>query len=585
MPPPAQAVSRMGAGSGPERARFSRAGAVRSWPPAAPLGTLPADSMRVRSAPTAFALLTVAALATAGVPPAPAAVDPAEGWVVDRVRFEPVEGAGGLLTVEGVGTYRGAIEIVPGPGGLAVVNDVGLQDYLKGIAEVPPEWPVQALRAQVIAARTYALYTMRTPSDSSWKAVGADICATQDCQVYIGTEAETRASSHRWAAAVEDTAGQVLLSGGDPILAMYSASNGGRSLPGGKPYLRAVNDPEDARSGIGRWSYSVALSALAPVLSVPPHLTVIGVSRRGGTVVFAVKDANGVATEHKTGAEEFRARANGALGPGPGLSSAIPSTGYSLETAGDKAVITGQGFGHGIGMSQWGAKGKADRGLSAGQILAAYYGGIRPTAMPPEQLPPSIRVAVADGRGSVTVRPDRSFRVVAGSGEELGGVEVGRWRVQRAPGGVRVIPPEGRTEPLSFRTATVEPAEGGAEPPVVRYDLTAPAVVTIRYVTPTGQPGAVPAQVVDAGSVSQPLPLPGSGGDYRVVIEADGGPGRFVATALHLEVEGPSRIASATFGGDDEAGLGRAGVVGLAVLLVTAMALATQQAASRRRAS
>jgi stage II sporulation protein D len=540
--------------------------------------------MRVRSAPTAFALLTVAALASTGAAPAPAAPDPAPGWVVDRVRFEPVDGPGGILTAEGVGSYRGAIEIVPGPGGLAVVNDVGLQDYLKGIAEVPPEWPVQALRAQVIAARTYALHSRNTATGSPWKAVGADICATQDCQVYVGTEAESRASSDRWAAAVDATAGQVLLSGGEPILAMYSASNGGRSLPGGKPYLRAVNDPDDARSGVGRWSYSVLLSTLAPVLNVPPALTIIGVSRRGATVVFAVKDANGVATEHQVGSEDFRARANGTLGSGPGLSSAIPSTGYSLSTAGDSAVIAGQGFGHGIGMSQWGAKGKADRGLSASQILAAYYGGIRPTTVPPDQLPATIRVAMAYGRGAVTVRPERSFRVVAGSGEELGGVEVGRWRLQAAAGGVRVIPPEGRNEPLSFRTATVERPEQVTEPPVVRYDLTAPAVVTIRYVTPTGQPGTVPAQVVDPGGVAQPLPLPGGGGDYQVVIEADGGPGRFVTVPLHLEVEGPSRITSATFGGDEPAGLGRAGMIGLAVLLLAGMGLANQQAAHRRSA-
>ena len=545
-----------------------------------------AESMRVRSAPTAFALLTVAALASAGAAPAPAAVDPAPGWVVDRVRFEPVDGTGGLLTAEGVGTYRGAIEIVPGAGGLAVVNEVGLQDYLRGIAEVPPEWPVQALRAQVIAARTYALHSMKSATDAPWKAVGADICATQDCQVYVGTEAEARASSDRWGAAVDDTAGQVLLSGGEPILAMYSASNGGRSLPGGKPYLRAVNDPDDARSGVGRWSYSVPLSVLAPVLDVPPGLTLIGASRRGASVVFSVKDANGVATEHRAGAEGFRSRANAALGAGPGLSSAIPSTGYSLETAGDRAVIAGQGFGHGIGMSQWGARGKAQRGLSAGEILAAYYGGIRPATLPPEQLPATIRVAVAYGRGSVSVQPERYFRVVGGAGDQLGGIEVGRWRVERAPNGVRVVPPEGRNEPLSFRAATVESAEGVAEPPVVRYDLTAPAVVTVRYVTPTGQPGTVPAQVVDAGGASQPLPSPGAGGDYRVVIEADGGPGRFVTVPLELQVEGPARITSATLGGD-EAGaidLGRARVVALALLLVTGMALAVQQAAPRRAA-
>jgi len=88
--------------------------------------------------------------------------------------------------------------------------------------------------------------------------------------------------------------------------------------------------------------------------------------------------------------------------------------------------------------------------------------------------------------------------------------------------------------------------------------------------------------VVDAGGAAQPLPSPGGGGDYQVVIEADGGPGRFVAVPLHLEVEGPSRITSATFGGGELAGPGRAGMIGLALLLVTAMGLATQQEAHRR---
>ncbi|HEX2192522.1 MAG TPA: SpoIID/LytB domain-containing protein [Acidimicrobiales bacterium] len=541
--------------------------------------------MRVRPAPTAFALLTVAALASTGAAPAPSVADTPPGWVVDRVRFEPVDAAGGPLTAEGVGTYRGAIEIVPAPGGLAVVNEVGLQDYLKGIAEVPPEWPVQALRAQVIAARTYALHSMASTADSPWKAAGAHICPTQDCQVYMGLEADSRPSSDRWAAAVDDTAGQVLLSGGEPILAMYSASNGGRSVPGGKPYLRAVNDPDDARSGIGRWRQVVPLSALAPVLNVPAELTLIGVARRGANVVFAVRDANGVVSEHSAGAEDFRAVANGALGAPAGRSAAIPSTDYSLQTAGGNAVFEGRGLGHGIGMSQWGARGKAQRGLSAGDILAAYYGGIRPTTLPPEQLPATIRVAVASGRSSVTVRPERYLRMVSGSGEQLGGIELGRWRVERAPEGVRVVPPEGRDEPLTVRTATLEPPVRVTEPPVVRYDLTAPAVVTLRYVTPTGQPGTVPAQVVDAGGAAHPLPSPGGGGDYRVVIEADGGPGRFVAVPLEVQVQGPSRIASATFGEEGRAAAGRTGMIGLAVLLVTGMALATHQAATRRPAA
>jgi stage II sporulation protein D len=539
--------------------------------------------MRVRPAPTALALLTVAALAS-GPAPAPAGADGPPGWVVDRVRFEPVASGGGPITAEGTGAYRGAIEVVPGDGGLAVIDDVGLQDYLKGIAEMPPEWPAEALRAQAVAARTYALNQMASTADAPWRAAGAHICPTDACQVYQGLAAEQQADRGRWTAAVDDTVGQVLLSGGKPILAMYSASNGGRSAPGGEPYLRAVNDPDDARSPVSHWRYSLPLSTFAQMLGVPPTVAVVGVARRGASVVFAVKEANGAVTEHGVAADDFRSRANAALGAPQGLPSAIPMSNYNVALAGDRVVIDGRGWGHGVGMSQWGARGKAQRGLSAADILAAYYAGIRPTTLPADQLPPSIRVAVATGRRSVTVHPDRYFRVVTGSGSELGGLEVGRWRVEPAKGGVRVIPPEGRERPLAVNTASVAAADRQADPPTVSYDLSAPAVVTLRYVTPTGQPGSVPPQVVDAGATSQALPAPGSGGDYQVVIEADGGPGRFVAVPLQFEVGGPSRIVSATFGTEPAAGDGRLGAVALALVLLSAMGLAHHHARVRQPA-
>jgi stage II sporulation protein D len=531
-----------------------------------------AHSMRVRLAPTACAFLTTVALVSAGHAPVSAA-DPPPGWVVDRVRFEPVA-SGGALTVEGSGAYRGAIDVVPAPGGLAVIDDVGVQDYLKGIAEMPPDWPVEALRAQAIAARTYLLNSRASTADSPWRAAGADICPTDACQVYAGVAGEQRSGAERWAAAVDDTAGQVLLYGGQPLRAMYSASNGGRTVSGGEPYLRPVSDPDDARSPLGHWHWAVPLATLAPVLGVSPPFVLTGVGRRGGTVVFATTAPDGTATPHELGAEDFRDRVNGSLGAPAGLPSALPSSNFTVSSNGASAIFDGRGFGHGVGMSQYGARGKALRGLTASDILAGYFAGIRPEVLAPDQMPATVRVALALGQRSVTVRPDRYFTVRLGSGEQLGGVELGRWRVQAAPGGVRVIPPAGREQPLTMKAATVDPT-GETGPPVVHFDLTAPAVVTVRYVTPTGQPGSVPARVVDVGEVAQPLPPPGSGGDYQVLIEADGGPGRFVSVPLSLRVAGPRRVAIGTIGVRSTAtGHGRAGWAALALLLAVAVALA-----------
>ena len=540
--------------------------------------------MRVRPAPTAFALFSAVALASAGPSVAPVGADePKPGWVVDKVRFEPVADGGGALTVEGTGTYRGTVEVAPAGGGLAVINEVSLSDYVKGIVEVPAEWPAQAQRAQAVAARTYALNHKASEIASPWRAAGADICPTQACQVYVGVEGEQRPNGANWLAAVDATAGQVLLSGGAPILALYSSSNGGRSVSGGKPYLKSVNDPDDARSPLSRWSHSVPLAALAPVLGVAPPFTLVAVSSQGGAVVFTVKDQAGVASQRSMAAEEFRDRANGALGAPAGLPSALPTSRFSVGTAGDRAVIDGRGWGHGMGMSQYGAYGKAKRGMAADDILAAYYGGIRPTTLGPDQLPANMRVAVALDRRTVTVHPERYFRVVSGSGTQLGGVEVGRWRVERAEGGVRVIPPEGRDRPLTAEAAAVEPARSGTEAPTVRFDLTAPAVVTVRYVTPAGQPGSIPPRVVDAGEVAQPLPRPSTRGDYQVVIEADGGPGRFLAVPLHLRVDGPDRIRVRTAGAGPPVAQrrGRAPMLALALLLVTGMGLGLLQASRR----
>src|SRR4051794_4292322 len=96
-----------------------------------------------------------AVLLGVGSSPAGAAITRAPaGWTVDGVRVEPLDGA--PLTVEGLGRYRGALDVRRSAGGLAVVNDVTFDDYLAGVSEMPPSWPAAALRAQAIAARTYA---------------------------------------------------------------------------------------------------------------------------------------------------------------------------------------------------------------------------------------------------------------------------------------------------------------------------------------------------------------------------------------------------------------------------------------------
>ncbi|MDP8937254.1 MAG: SpoIID/LytB domain-containing protein [Actinomycetota bacterium] len=468
---------------------------------------------------------TLAALAPA--PPAAAEEDPPT--VVEVVRFQPVDAAT-TMSVSGR-PYRGVVEVRRHGAGLAVINELPLEDYLRGIVEVPAEWPPAAQQAQAIAARTYALNQKAAPSEGPWRAAGADICPTDACQVYEGVAGEQRASASNWTDAVAATSGQVLLADDQPILAMYSSSNGGRSVRGPAPYLRSVADRDDARSPLSRWTRQAPLAALAPLLGVKAPATLVAVRRTGDAVVLS-EQVPGVpdkpVTERSLPVADFVDRVGDPMG-------SFPSFRFTLRSEGGTAVADGQGFGHGIGMSQYGAYGKALRGLEAGDILAAYYGGVRPVALPPERLP-AMRVAVALDQRSVRISSPALFSVVDGAGSPVGGIGRGEWTMTAAAGGVRVTPPDGHDAPLTIDRPVVEAAPAGGGGPAVRFDVSAPAMVSAHLSTPGRSPGVVPARLADAGPVTLELPPVDPGESYQLVIQADGGPGRQTSVPLRMDV-------------------------------------------------
>jgi stage II sporulation protein D len=118
------------------------------------------------------------------------------------------------------------------------VNVLPMDSYLRGVVprEVPASWPASAVRAQAVAARTYAAFERRAHRGSAY-----DLCDTAACQVYGGHGSEHPLAT----AAVRATSRTVVLSGGRPAFAQFSASNGGWSVDGGYPYLRAGRDTFD----------------------------------------------------------------------------------------------------------------------------------------------------------------------------------------------------------------------------------------------------------------------------------------------------------------------------------------------------
>jgi len=165
------------------------------------------------------------------------------------------------LTVPRLGPYRGALEFVPGRSGrVETINAVGLDDYVSGVvaAEMPSEWSMQALEAQAVAARTYAITT-----DAGGAAF--DQYSDTRSQEYGGVDAETPRSD----AAVAATRGQVVTYHGTPAVTYFFSSSGGYTenienvWPGSTPdpWLRAVPDPYDAAGGNPNHRWLVRLTA------------------------------------------------------------------------------------------------------------------------------------------------------------------------------------------------------------------------------------------------------------------------------------------------------------------------------------
>jgi SpoIID/LytB domain protein len=463
--------------------------------------------------------------------------------VVDRVHLEPLD-AGGGVTVAGAGDYLGTLDAVAGGAGVAAINNVSMDDYLRGIGEMPAGWPLEAQKAQAIAARSYALHEARSKAGTEAHAVGADICATQSCQVYSGLAKAARPDVAIWNAAVAQTTNQVLLYKGEPIYAMYASSNGGQSASGAYPYLRAVNDPDDAVSPLHHWRVTMPVGAFVAPFALPGDAT--NVRRVGSSVLLDWKAADGTTGTNTVGVDDFRSRLLASFAPPEGLPSVLPSGRFSLSTDGatQQVIADGGGFGHLIGMSQYGAMGKARRGMKAADILAAYYAGLRPVTVPAGRFADQLRVEVASQSAVDLTAPGR-FRVTDGAGHTLALVASGLWHVVPAgKGKVRVVAPEGQGGPPAIEASALAPGVPRPGDAVdLSFHLSTPAEVAITFQPPVGPAVSLPTTVAEAGTVTSHLPRLVTAGTYKVVISANAGLNRTASTPVLIEVASPKAAA------------------------------------------
>ena len=335
--------------------------------------------------------------------------------------------------------YYGAFQYTRLNGGnITVVNVVDMEDYIKGVIpyEMNTLWPLEALKAQAICARTYAARRF-----DAHKSYGFDLCRTVCCQTYLGTNASGEGSDR----AVDETAGEYITYNGELCNVFYFSSDGGATencenvFNEALPYLRGVYDPyeEYVETGRKNWSYTYTADEItailqskgyncAKIVSVTPTYTEMGniyslkfTDANGKNWTFSKYNASSILYSSQYGKYTYSMRftvkgenqadstilyANSsrdvlddigevyALGSGgvaqklEGMGTLSVMTGSGVEEisivgsgaaiAAERYVISGSGWGHNVGLSQYGAKAMAEQGLNYRDILEFYFTGV-----------------------------------------------------------------------------------------------------------------------------------------------------------------------------------------------------------------
>ncbi len=268
--------------------------------------------------------------------------------------------------------YRGSLQIVKTKEGLLrAINVIDLEDYLKGVLfhEVSHRWPMDAIKAQAIASRTFAIYQAQQNNHQHYY-LKADISS----QVYGGVYAER----YRTNKAVEETKGEVLVYNSRLLPAFFHATCGGyteyvRRLWNvqARP-LKGVRCIYCANSPHFLWELNLSLAEIEKKLNDAGHkisgITAIKIKGRdqSGRIIYLILE--GSPRRIKISAKDFRH----ILG-----SRVIKSTNFTTQIIGKDVRFEGKGWGHGVGLCQWGAFTMAKKGKDFQQILSLYYPGAK----------------------------------------------------------------------------------------------------------------------------------------------------------------------------------------------------------------
>lgn len=278
--------------------------------------------------------------------------------------------AGGTIHLNDL-SVGGILHIVLYRDKLRLINELDVEEYLKGVVpiEISPQWHPEALKVQAIIARTYVLHQRQTHIGKEY-----DVLATTADQVYGGRKKEHPASDQ----SVAETSGLVLTFEGELVLSAYHSTSAGPTESASDvwgmelPYLKGVSCPFDQNSPYYQWRKSFLMDAVQDAFSKAGYTvgTVASITPFRWTKAGRVGQLRLL---HSQGelilkAEDLRR----ILGY-----TDLPSARFRIEKIGREIQIQGNGYGHGVGLCQWGAKEMAEMGYSYDKIIKYYYPGVR----------------------------------------------------------------------------------------------------------------------------------------------------------------------------------------------------------------
>lgn len=317
----------------------------------------------------------------------------------EELKITPKEGGLQITSIQrqsGNPVYEGSLEISRRKEGFLLVNELPLETYLEAVvpSEMPSGYKKEALKAQAVCARTYAWKQMQ---EEKLKEYGADVDDSVNYQVYQNIEPQETTTL-----AVEETKGKILCQNGEPVEAYYFSTSAGVTSTNviwgadePAPYLKSVSCSFDAQEPWSWWQVEIPWENLeqraADRLGKEGRLLSVAMTRKeeSGAVtgLEVAAEAGSFLLEEEYAIREFLSPQGCVITEKDGTAAEggtlLPSSYFEMETVpGTSVILTGGGYGHGVGMSQNGANQMAAQGYTCEEILDYFFNDVEIRTLP-----------------------------------------------------------------------------------------------------------------------------------------------------------------------------------------------------------